>query len=54
MSIKLLERSELARELGAAIHLAPNANGLLKRLGIDTDNEVGACEAEWVYTQSSY
>ncbi|KJR86272.1 salicylate hydroxylase [Sporothrix schenckii 1099-18] len=32
--VTLLERSQLAQETGAAIHLAPNCHGLLKRFGI--------------------
>jgi 2-polyprenyl-6-methoxyphenol hydroxylase-like FAD-dependent oxidoreductase len=32
--IQIFEQSHLATETGAAIHLAPNANGLLRRLGI--------------------
>ncbi|KAF3384696.1 FAD-dependent urate hydroxylase [Penicillium rolfsii] len=32
--VTLLERSRFAQELGAALHLAPNCNGILKRLGI--------------------
>ncbi|KAL4863664.1 hypothetical protein BDV12DRAFT_201855 [Aspergillus spectabilis] len=32
--VTLLERSKFAQELGAALHLAPNCNGILKRLGI--------------------
>ncbi|KAL4864247.1 hypothetical protein BDV12DRAFT_205836 [Aspergillus spectabilis] len=32
--IQVFEQSQLATETGAAIHLAPNANGLLRRLGI--------------------
>ena len=32
--VKLLERSHFNQELGAAIHLAPNSNGLLRRYGI--------------------
>jgi 2-polyprenyl-6-methoxyphenol hydroxylase-like FAD-dependent oxidoreductase len=31
--ITLLEQSRFANELGAAVHLAPNANGLLRRMG---------------------
>ncbi|KAH8726889.1 hypothetical protein GQ44DRAFT_825459 [Phaeosphaeriaceae sp. PMI808] len=33
-SITLLEQSRFANELGAAVHLAPNANGLLRRIGL--------------------
>ena len=32
--ITLLERSQFNQELGAAVHLAPNSNGLLRRYGI--------------------
>lgn len=31
---QVYEQSTSARETGAAIHLAPNANGILRRLGI--------------------
>jgi hypothetical protein len=37
----VFEKSALAKEAGAALHLAPNANGLLRRLGIHAD-EYGA------------
>ncbi|KAI9835605.1 MAG: hypothetical protein M1819_002056 [Sarea resinae] len=32
--VTLLEQSRFANEVGAAIHLAPNCNGILRRLGI--------------------
>lgn len=32
--VEVFEQSRLAQETGAAIHLAPNANGLLRRLGL--------------------
>lgn len=32
--LQLYERSTLAKEVGAAIHLAPNCHGILRRLGI--------------------
>ncbi|KAF2003492.1 FAD/NAD(P)-binding domain-containing protein [Amniculicola lignicola CBS 123094] len=32
--ITVLEQSRFANELGAAVHLAPNANGLLRRMGL--------------------
>lgn len=32
--IKIFEQSRFAEELGAAIHLAPNSNSILRRLGI--------------------
>ncbi|KAF2684638.1 FAD binding domain-containing protein [Lentithecium fluviatile CBS 122367] len=33
-AVQIFEQSAFARETGAAIHLAPNANGVLRRLGI--------------------
>ncbi|PKS08463.1 hypothetical protein jhhlp_004846, partial [Lomentospora prolificans] len=33
----ILERSRFANEVGAALHIAPNSNGLLKRMGIVAD-----------------
>jgi 2-polyprenyl-6-methoxyphenol hydroxylase-like FAD-dependent oxidoreductase len=33
-NVTLLEQSRFANELGAAVHLAPNANGLLRRMGL--------------------
>ncbi|KAI9147320.1 FAD-dependent monooxygenase OpS4 [Paramyrothecium foliicola] len=33
-NVILLEQSRFANEVGAAMHLAPNANGLLRRVGI--------------------
>ena len=39
--VKLLERSRFNQELGAAIHLAPNSNGVLRRYGIFAE-EFGA------------
>jgi hypothetical protein len=33
-SKQVLEQSKFANETGAAIHLAPNCNGILRRLGI--------------------
>lgn len=44
---QLFERSRFANEIGAAIHLTPNANSVLTRLGIDA-MEFGAVEAELV------
>lgn len=40
--MQLYEQSSLANETGAAVHLAPNANGLLRRWGIYAE-EIGAC-----------
>jgi 2-polyprenyl-6-methoxyphenol hydroxylase-like FAD-dependent oxidoreductase len=47
--IQLFERSRFANEIGAAIHLSPNANGVLQRLGIDAA-KFGAVECELVFS----
>ena len=39
--VTLLERSRFSQELGAAVHLAPNSNGVLRRYGIRAE-EFGA------------
>jgi len=36
--MQIFEQSQFASELGAAVHLAPNANGILKRLGIHAED----------------
>jgi len=36
--ITVLERSRFANEVGAALHIAPNSHGLLKRIGIYADH----------------
>ncbi|KAJ0414605.1 hypothetical protein BJY00DRAFT_318689 [Aspergillus carlsbadensis] len=43
--VELFERSRFASEIGAAIHLTPNANGALLKLGIDATT-LGAVESE--------
>ncbi|KAJ5953536.1 hypothetical protein N7454_000432 [Penicillium verhagenii] len=43
--VEIFERSRFANEIGAAIHLSPNANGILRRLGIDA-TKFGAVETE--------
>jgi 2-polyprenyl-6-methoxyphenol hydroxylase-like FAD-dependent oxidoreductase len=45
---QLFERSRFANEVGAAIHLTPNANGLLKRIGVDAA-QYGAVQTEQVF-----
>lgn len=40
---QIYESSGFSKETGAALHVAPNANGILKRLGIDCA-EIGANE----------
>ncbi|KAH8423740.1 putative salicylate hydroxylase [Aspergillus melleus] len=47
--VKLLERSRFANEIGAAIHLSPNCNSVLQRLGIDAA-QFGAVETEKLRT----
>lgn len=44
----LFEKSELAQEFGAAIHLAPNCNGLLRRFGLKPE-DIGANVMEGFY-----
>lgn len=47
--VTLLEQSRFANELGAAVHMAPNANGLLIRMGIRAE-ELGAVPCNWIST----
>lgn len=47
--VQIFEQSRLATETGAALHLAPNANGILKRFGIFAE-EFGANLMERVCT----
>ncbi|KAK8089721.1 hypothetical protein PG997_004682 [Apiospora hydei] len=51
--VDLYEQSSLASETGAAVHLAPNSNGLLRRWGIYAE-KFGACNTtkvvEFAYT----
>lgn len=44
-NVTLLEQSRFANELGAAVHLGPNANGLLRRMGLIPEAQ-GAIECE--------
>jgi len=44
-TVTLLEQSRFANELGAAVHLAPNANGLLRRIGLIPEDK-GAVKAQ--------
>lgn len=44
-TVTLLEQSRFANELGAAVHLAPNANGLLRRIGLVPEKQ-GAVQAQ--------
>lgn len=36
--VTMLESSRFANEVGAALHIAPNSNGLLKRMGIRAED----------------
>lgn len=50
-AITLFEQSGFANELGAAVHLAPNANGLLRRMGfIPEDQGAVKCKrlSQWL------
>jgi 2-polyprenyl-6-methoxyphenol hydroxylase-like FAD-dependent oxidoreductase len=44
---QLFERSRFANEIGAAIHITPNANAALLKLGIDATT-LGAVESKKV------
>jgi len=46
-NVSVFEQSRFIQEYGAAIHLAPNANGLLKRIGIDMADH-GAIPTEMI------
>lgn len=45
--LQIFEQSQFASEYGAAIHIQPNANGILKRLGVFLE-ESGANSLDWV------
>ena len=49
--VKIFEQSKFARELGAAVHIPPNAHGLVKRMGINPAAN-GANEVEHVRNRS--
>ena len=44
---EIYEQSRFAQELGAAVHMAPNAHGLFKTLGVDLA-ATGANEVQFV------
>ncbi|KAF8241731.1 FAD/NAD(P)-binding domain-containing protein [Wilcoxina mikolae CBS 423.85] len=46
-NVTILERSRSATEFGAAMHLPPNSNGILRRLGLRAE-ETGAVEYCWL------
>ena len=45
--ITIFESSKFSREIGAAIHIPPNANGILKSLGVSA-RAIGANRCEWL------
>lgn len=45
--VKIFEQSSFAKELGAAVHIPPNAHGLVKKMGVDPA-ATGANEVEHV------
>ncbi|CAH0045303.1 unnamed protein product [Clonostachys solani] len=45
--VTVFERSELAKEFGAAIHVGPNCHSLLKKLGIFPE-ALGANRMDWI------
>ena len=47
--VQIYEQSRFGRELGAAVHMAPNAHGLFHKLGIDLA-ATGANEVQIVGT----
>ena len=50
---QIFEQSRFANETGAAIHLAPNANGILRRLGVFAE-DTGANLLNQVRWKSAY
>jgi 2-polyprenyl-6-methoxyphenol hydroxylase-like FAD-dependent oxidoreductase len=34
-NVEIFEQSRFANEIGAAIHMTPNATGILKQIGVD-------------------
>lgn len=39
--MQIYEQSQLSNEIGAAIHITPNANSILHQLGIDHEERGG-------------
>ncbi|KAK8906639.1 hypothetical protein QC760_005222 [Botrytis cinerea] len=50
--VTIFEQSQFASEYGAAIHIQPNANGILKRLGVFLE-ESGANSLDWMTEYTS-
>jgi 2-polyprenyl-6-methoxyphenol hydroxylase-like FAD-dependent oxidoreductase len=48
--VVVLEQSRFANEVGAAVHLAPNCNGIMQRIGINAE-DCGANELRRVCSQ---
>lgn len=48
-NVTLVEQSRFANEVGAAVHLAPNANGLLLRMGLKAE-DIGAVPCNLIST----
>ncbi|KAI6712513.1 hypothetical protein JHW43_004923 [Diplocarpon mali] len=46
-AVEIFESSRFATETGAAIHIPPNANGLLRRMGMVPEDH-GANQCEWI------
>ncbi|KAF0323016.1 FAD-dependent monooxygenase OpS4 [Colletotrichum asianum] len=51
-AVEIFESSKFAAEVGAAIHLPPNVNVLLRQFGMNPE-EHGANDTEWVTVMSS-
>lgn len=51
--VHIYEQSRLASESGAAVHIAPNSNGILRRWGIIPEQQLGAVETEYVREHST-
>ncbi|KAH7376644.1 hypothetical protein B0T11DRAFT_335786 [Plectosphaerella cucumerina] len=47
--VTVLEQSRFANEVGAALHIAPNAHGLLKRMGIHPEKTANLMESMTEY-----
>jgi hypothetical protein len=50
---KVYEQSRFATETGAAIHIGPNSHGVLKKLGIQT-NQIDANLMEKVWPETMF
>ncbi|RMD44997.1 hypothetical protein DV735_g78, partial [Chaetothyriales sp. CBS 134920] len=50
--VEIFEQSRFARETGAAVHVQPNANGILKRLGV-SESDIEANKMEKLTEYSS-